>query len=133
MITSQGKSPVTYLSGGRYGWVCEDVCWFDVNLFFICLFCFVSFCCCFCLCMCVSLSFFCLLPFLSFFVHLCHSLVGFRLCLFVVCLLCSPWPPASWLLFSYELRVIIWNTEDVVLEDDAFMTGEKMSDIYVRG
>ncbi|XP_031437276.1 otoferlin isoform X3 [Clupea harengus] len=34
---------------------------------------------------------------------------------------------------SYELRVIIWNTEDVVLEDDAFMTGEKMSDIYVRG
>ena len=53
MITSQGKSPVTYLSGGRYGWVCEDVCWFDVNLFFICLFCFVSFCCCFCLCVCV--------------------------------------------------------------------------------
>uniref|UniRef100_A0A8C2JB54 Otoferlin n=1 Tax=Cyprinus carpio TaxID=7962 RepID=A0A8C2JB54_CYPCA len=34
---------------------------------------------------------------------------------------------------SFELRVIIWNTDDVVLEDDAFMTGEKMSDIYVRG
>uniref|UniRef100_A0A8C4X0F3 Otoferlin a n=1 Tax=Eptatretus burgeri TaxID=7764 RepID=A0A8C4X0F3_EPTBU len=34
---------------------------------------------------------------------------------------------------GYELRVIIWNTDDVVLEDDAFMTGEKMSDIYVRG
>lgn len=34
---------------------------------------------------------------------------------------------------SYELRVIIWNTEDVVLEDDAFFTGEKMSDIYVKG
>ncbi|XP_072418854.1 otoferlin isoform X3 [Chiloscyllium punctatum] len=34
---------------------------------------------------------------------------------------------------NYELRVIIWNTDDVVLEDDAFMTGEKMSDIYVRG
>nr|XP_028577611.1 otoferlin [Podarcis muralis] len=33
----------------------------------------------------------------------------------------------------YELRVIIWNTDEVVLEDDAFMTGEKMSDIYVRG
>uniref|UniRef100_A0AAY4D3E6 Otoferlin n=1 Tax=Denticeps clupeoides TaxID=299321 RepID=A0AAY4D3E6_9TELE len=33
----------------------------------------------------------------------------------------------------YTLRVIIWNTDDVVLEDDAFMTGEKMSDIYVRG
>lgn len=37
------------------------------------------------------------------------------------------------LLSSFELRVIIWNTDDVVLEDDAFMTGEKMSDIYVRG
>nr|XP_046154707.1 otoferlin-like isoform X1 [Oncorhynchus gorbuscha] len=34
---------------------------------------------------------------------------------------------------NFELRVIIWNTDDVVLEDDAFMTGEKMSDIYVRG
>ncbi|RWS06883.1 otoferlin-like isoform X3, partial [Dinothrombium tinctorium] len=34
---------------------------------------------------------------------------------------------------SYELRIIIWNTEDVVLEDDAFFTGEKMSDIYVKG
>ncbi|CAH2035369.1 unnamed protein product, partial [Iphiclides podalirius] len=34
---------------------------------------------------------------------------------------------------SYELRVIIWNTEDVVLEDDAFFTGEKMSDIYIKG
>ena len=35
--------------------------------------------------------------------------------------------------FSYELRCIIWNTDDVVLEDDAFFTGEKMSDIYVKG
>ncbi|XP_077301198.1 ferlin family C2 domain-containing myoferlin misfire [Arctopsyche grandis] len=34
---------------------------------------------------------------------------------------------------SYELRVIIWNTDDVVLEDDAFFSGEKMSDIYVKG
>ncbi|XP_050539137.1 otoferlin-like isoform X2 [Daktulosphaira vitifoliae] len=33
----------------------------------------------------------------------------------------------------YQLRVIIWNTDDVVLEDDAFFTGEKMSDIYVKG
>ncbi|XP_076179649.1 otoferlin isoform X6 [Ptiloglossa arizonensis] len=33
----------------------------------------------------------------------------------------------------YELRIIIWNTDDVVLEDDAFFTGEKMSDIYVKG
>lgn len=37
------------------------------------------------------------------------------------------------LLSSFELRVVIWNTDDVILEDDAFMTGEKMSDIYVRG
>ncbi len=36
-------------------------------------------------------------------------------------------------IFSYELRCIIWNTDDVVLEDDAFFTGEKMSDIYVKG
>lgn len=35
--------------------------------------------------------------------------------------------------YSYELRIIIWNTEDVVLEDDAFFTGEKMSDIYIKG
>lgn len=34
---------------------------------------------------------------------------------------------------AYELRIIIWNTDDVVLEDDAFFTGEKMSDIYVKG
>ena len=34
---------------------------------------------------------------------------------------------------GFELRVIIWNTEDVVLEDDSFFTGEKMSDIYVKG
>uniref|UniRef100_A0AAR5QCF9 C2 domain-containing protein n=2 Tax=Dendroctonus ponderosae TaxID=77166 RepID=A0AAR5QCF9_DENPD len=34
---------------------------------------------------------------------------------------------------SYELRVIIWNTDEVMLEDDAFFTGEKMSDIYVKG
>ncbi|XP_045464673.1 otoferlin-like isoform X3 [Harmonia axyridis] len=34
---------------------------------------------------------------------------------------------------SYELRVVIWNTDEVVLEDDAFFTGEKMSDIYVKG
>ncbi|KAK6179510.1 hypothetical protein SNE40_011846 [Patella caerulea] len=34
---------------------------------------------------------------------------------------------------SYELRCIIWNTDDVVLEDDAFFSGEKMSDIYVKG
>ncbi|XP_035226343.1 otoferlin-like [Stegodyphus dumicola] len=34
---------------------------------------------------------------------------------------------------SFELRVIIWNTDEVILADDAFFTGEKMSDIYVKG
>ena len=34
--------------------------------------------------------------------------------------------------FSYVLRVIIWNTEDVFLEETS-ITGEKMSDIYVKG
>ncbi|CAH1125161.1 unnamed protein product [Ceutorhynchus assimilis] len=34
---------------------------------------------------------------------------------------------------SYELRVIIWNTEDVVLQEDDLFTGEKKSDIYVKG
>jgi len=30
------------------------------------------------------------------------------------------------------LRVIIWNTRDVILEETS-ITGEKMSDIYVKG
>ncbi|XP_060773958.1 otoferlin isoform X1 [Neoarius graeffei] len=34
---------------------------------------------------------------------------------------------------KYELRVIIWNTDEVILEDDDYFTGEKSSDIYVRG
>ncbi|EMP23690.1 Otoferlin [Chelonia mydas] len=33
----------------------------------------------------------------------------------------------------YELRVIVWNTDEVILEDDDFFTGEKSSDIFVRG
>ncbi|KAF5273283.1 hypothetical protein FQR65_LT04705 [Abscondita terminalis] len=33
----------------------------------------------------------------------------------------------------YELRIVIWNTEDVILDDDDFFIGEKMSDIYVKG
>ena len=33
---------------------------------------------------------------------------------------------------SYELRVIIWNTSDVILEETS-ITGEAMSDIYVKG
>lgn len=35
--------------------------------------------------------------------------------------------------FSYELRIIIWNTEDVILEDENIFTGQKSSDIYVKG
>jgi len=34
---------------------------------------------------------------------------------------------------SFQLRVIIWNTDDVLLQDDDFFTGDKASDIYVRG
>lgn len=33
----------------------------------------------------------------------------------------------------YELRIIIWNTEDVILEDTNFITGQQSSDIYVKG
>uniref|UniRef100_A0A3Q2WTE5 Otoferlin n=1 Tax=Haplochromis burtoni TaxID=8153 RepID=A0A3Q2WTE5_HAPBU len=33
---------------------------------------------------------------------------------------------------KFELRVIIWNTDEVVLEDDDIFTGEKSSDIFVR-
>uniref|UniRef100_A0AAY4B2F1 C2 domain-containing protein n=1 Tax=Denticeps clupeoides TaxID=299321 RepID=A0AAY4B2F1_9TELE len=34
---------------------------------------------------------------------------------------------------GYELRVIIWNTEDVILEDTNFITGQQSSDIYIKG
>uniref|UniRef100_A0AAY4DVA5 C2 domain-containing protein n=1 Tax=Denticeps clupeoides TaxID=299321 RepID=A0AAY4DVA5_9TELE len=34
---------------------------------------------------------------------------------------------------SYELRVIIWNTDDVVLDDVNPFTGVRSSDIYVKG
>ncbi|XP_073462666.1 fer-1-like protein 4 [Aquarana catesbeiana] len=34
---------------------------------------------------------------------------------------------------SYELRVIIWNTDDVILDDINPFTGEPSSDIYVKG
>lgn len=36
------------------------------------------------------------------------------------------------LFFRYYLRVIIWNTKDVIL-DEKSITGEDMSDIYVKG
>ncbi|KAM9800773.1 fer-1-like protein 4 isoform 1-T1 [Syngnathus typhle] len=35
--------------------------------------------------------------------------------------------------FRYELRVIIWNTDDVFLDDINPFTGEASSDIYVKG
>uniref|UniRef100_A0A4W3J5H4 Fer-1 like family member 6 n=1 Tax=Callorhinchus milii TaxID=7868 RepID=A0A4W3J5H4_CALMI len=34
---------------------------------------------------------------------------------------------------GYELRITIWNTEDVILEDENFITGQKSSDIYIKG
>ena len=41
-----------------------------------------------------------------------------------------------WALFfayvRFELRVVIWNTTEVILEEES-ITGEKMSDIYVKG
>ena len=33
---------------------------------------------------------------------------------------------------SYQLRLTIWNTSDVELDDENFLTGEKTSDIYVK-
>uniref|UniRef100_A0A3B3DIV1 C2 domain-containing protein n=1 Tax=Oryzias melastigma TaxID=30732 RepID=A0A3B3DIV1_ORYME len=33
---------------------------------------------------------------------------------------------------KYELRIVIWNTEDVILEDSNFLTGQQSSDIYVK-
>ncbi|CAJ1079021.1 fer-1-like protein 6 [Xyrichtys novacula] len=34
---------------------------------------------------------------------------------------------------GYELRIIIWNAEDVILEDSNFLTGQQSSDIYIKG
>uniref|UniRef100_A0A673ZM60 Fer-1 like family member 6 n=1 Tax=Salmo trutta TaxID=8032 RepID=A0A673ZM60_SALTR len=34
---------------------------------------------------------------------------------------------------GFELRIIIWNTEDVILEDTNILTGTQSSDIYVKG
>jgi hypothetical protein len=34
---------------------------------------------------------------------------------------------------NYELRVIIWSVTDVKLIDDDYFTGEKHSDIYIKG
>ncbi len=34
---------------------------------------------------------------------------------------------------EYELRVIVWKVMDVPLNEESLMTGEYMSDIYVKG
>ena len=34
---------------------------------------------------------------------------------------------------KYFLRVVVWNTKDVVLDEVSVATGEAMSDIYVKG
>jgi otoferlin len=34
---------------------------------------------------------------------------------------------------KFQLRIIIWNTQDVILDDINPLTGEKSSDIYVNG
>ncbi len=74
---------------------------------------------------------FVLFPFFS----VCVFVLCLSLCLWCVLCLSSSLSPLvnALLVSSFELRVVIWNTDDVILEDDAFMTGEKMSDIYVRG
>ena len=33
----------------------------------------------------------------------------------------------------YALRIVIWNTSDVKLDERSPLTGEQMSDIYVKG
>lgn len=35
--------------------------------------------------------------------------------------------------YRYELRVTIWNTDDVYLDDVNPFTGDPSSDIYVKG
>ena len=37
------------------------------------------------------------------------------------------------LLRSYELRIVVWNTDEVVMDDTNVITGEKCSDIFVKG
>ena len=34
---------------------------------------------------------------------------------------------------KYVLRVVVWNTSDVVLDEVSVATGEAMSDIYIKG
>ena len=34
---------------------------------------------------------------------------------------------------KYYLRIVIWNTSDVILDERSVATGDSMSDIYVKG
>ncbi len=34
---------------------------------------------------------------------------------------------------KYVLRLVVWNTKDVVLDEVSVVTGEAMSDIYLKG
>ena len=33
---------------------------------------------------------------------------------------------------KYVLRIVVWNTKDVILDEVSIVTGEAMSDIYVK-
>ena len=33
---------------------------------------------------------------------------------------------------KYVLRIVVWNTKDVILDEVSVVTGEAMSDIYVK-
>lgn len=33
----------------------------------------------------------------------------------------------------YSLRIVVWNTSEVKLDETSVATGEQMSDIYVKG
>lgn len=34
---------------------------------------------------------------------------------------------------KYVLRIVVWNTSDVILDERSAVTGDDMSDIYVKG
>ena len=34
---------------------------------------------------------------------------------------------------KYVLRIVVWNTKDVILNEHSLVSGESMSDIYVKG
>ena len=34
---------------------------------------------------------------------------------------------------KFVLRIVVWNTSDVILDEVSVITGEAMSDIYVKG